>query len=195
MGGEPAHAVKAAPSEILGYDFRAAHVNYLCRWLTTSQALFEVRNQQSFQFRFEDISILIAFDHIRGLRQVSRICRLSKPRALALQNELLGCNVHKNYKTTHAVCNAQLLEPHSFQEGKEWGIEERRRFLVWCRGSILPKKTRFYCHFCKATRRLHVGTFPEETSSNRKAQRCERHSVESCALLRISEEFETSRNI
>lgn len=98
MGGEPAHAVKAAPSEILGYDFRAAHVNYLCRWLTTSQALFEVRNQQSFQFRFEDISILIAFDHIRGLRQVPRICRLSKPRALALQNELLGCNVHKTTK-------------------------------------------------------------------------------------------------
>lgn len=58
--------------------------------LSTSQALFEVRNQQSFQFRFEDISILIAFDHIRGLRQVPRICRLSKPRALALQNELLG---------------------------------------------------------------------------------------------------------
>ena len=32
MGSEPAQhavkAVKAAPSEILGYDFRAAHVNY-----------------------------------------------------------------------------------------------------------------------------------------------------------------------
>lgn len=65
--------------------------------LSTSQALFEVRNQHN-QFRFEDISILIAFDHIRGLRQVSRICRLSKPRALALQNELLGCNVHKTAK-------------------------------------------------------------------------------------------------
>ena len=32
MGGEPANAVKAAPPEILGYDFRAAHVNYaVCR--------------------------------------------------------------------------------------------------------------------------------------------------------------------
>ena len=43
-----------------------------------------------------------------------------------------------------------MLEPHSFQEWKEWGgIEERRRFLVWCRGSILRKKRDFTATFAR----------------------------------------------